>query len=171
MDKEVLDLLNEQIWMENHSSSCYLDLAIEFAEKGFNGMSQFFFNQAEEERQHMLKLINYVLERDEKPIIPQYNYLEPNEETFDVLFHFECALKQEKKVSEQVSKVVYASRSHSDIMTDNFMQWYVNEQREEEAKFKDILDKLKMVGDNGLGIYEIDKELGSIENESTTTEP
>jgi ferritin len=56
-------------------------------------------------------------------------------------------------------------------MTDNFMQWYVNEQREEEAKFKDILDKLKMVGDNGLGIYEIDKELGSIQNESTTTEP
>ena len=171
MDKEVLDLLNEQIWLENHSSCFYLDLAIEFAEKGFNGMSQFFFLQAEEERQHMLKLIHYVLERDGKPEIPQYNYMEPSEETFDVLFHFECALNQEVKVSEQVSKVVYKSREVSDIMTDNFMQWFVNEQREEESKFKDIIDKLKMVGDNGLGIYEIDKELGSIQNESTTTEP
>ena len=162
MNKEVLELLNEQIWLENHSSCFYLDLAIEFADKGFNGMSKYFFAQSEEERQHMLKLIDYVLERDGKPIIPQYNYMEPSEETFDVLFHFECALSQEKKVSELVGKVIYSARNHSDIMTDNFMQWFVIEQREEETKFKDILDKLKMVGDNGLAIYEIDKELGSL---------
>jgi len=168
MDKEVLDLINEQIWLENHSSCFYLDLSIEFADNGFNGISTFFLNQSEEEREHMLKLIRYVLERDEKPTLPQYNYTEPSEESFDVLFHFECSLKQEKSVSEQVSKVIYKSRELSDIMTDNFMQWFVNEQREEESKFKDIIDKLKIVGDNGLAIYEIDKELGSLPNESTT---
>lgn len=165
MNKEVLDLLNEQIWLENHSSCFYLDLAIEFSDKGFNGISKFFLNQSEEERQHMIMLINYVLERDEKPIVPQYNYVEPNEESFDVLFHFECSLDQEIKVSNQVAKVVYKSREVSDIITDNFMQWFVNEQREEEAKFKDIIDKLKMVGDNGLAIYEIDKELGLLPKE------
>ena len=52
-------------------------------------------------------------------------------------------------------------------MTDNYMQWFVNEQREEETKFKDIIDKLKMVGDSGLAIYEIDKEIGSLPNETT----
>ena len=71
MNEVVLELINEQIWLENHSSCFYLNLAIEFGNRGFNGISTFFFNQAEEERQHMLKLMNYVLERDEKPQIPQ----------------------------------------------------------------------------------------------------
>ena len=114
----------------------------------------------------MLKLINYVLESDEVPTIPQYNYLESFTEDFDVLLHFENALLQEKQVTDVVSKVVYAARKAEDITTDNFMQWFVNEQREEETKFKDIIDKLKMVGESGLAIYEIDKELGSLPNET-----
>ena len=166
MNKKVLELINEQIWTENHSSFFYLNLAKEFASRGFNGISTFFFNQSEEERSHMLKLINYVLERDEVPTIPQYNYLESFTEDFDVLLHFENALLQEKQVTDVVSKVVYASRKAEDITTDNFMQWFVNEQREEETKFKDIIDKLKMVGESGLAIYEIDKELGSLPNET-----
>ena len=160
MNKEVLELLNEQIWLENHSSNYYLNLAIDFESQGLKGMSTFFFNQSEEETTHKLKLIHYILERGGKPILPKYNYTEPYEEVFDVLFHFDNSLVQEKKISDQVSKVIYKCREVQDIMTDNFMQWYVTEQMEEENKFNDILDKLKMVGDNGLGIYEIDKELG-----------
>lgn len=170
LNKEIISLLNEQIWLENHSSCFYLDLAIEFGDKGFNGISKFFFKQSEEERLHMLKLIHYMLEKECKPTIPQYNYMEPNEEPFDVLFHFECALEQERKISEQIFKVINHSRKISDYTTDNFMTWFVNEQREEESKFRDIIDKLKMVGNNSLGIYEIDKELGSLQND-TTTEP
>ena len=84
MNEVVLELINEQIWLENHSSCFYLNLAIEFGNRGFNGISTFFFNQAEEERQHMLKLMNYVLERDEKPQIPQYNYMEKFDDGFDL---------------------------------------------------------------------------------------
>ena len=167
MNEVVLDLINEQIWMENHSSCFYLNLAIEFGNRGFNGISTFFFNQAEEEREHMLKLMNYVLERDEKPQIPQYNFMEKFDDDFDLLLHFSNSLHQEKQVSEIVGKIVYAAREVNDVMTDNYMQWFVNEQREEETKFKDIIDKLKMVGDSGLAIYEIDKELGSLPNETT----
>ena len=83
MNKKVLELINEQIWTENHSSFFYLNLAKEFASRGFSGISTFFFNQSEEERSHMLKLINYVLESDEVPTIPQYNYLESFTEDFD----------------------------------------------------------------------------------------
>jgi len=167
MNEVVLELINEQIWLENHSSCFYLNLAIEFGNRGFNGISTFFFNQAEEEREHMLKLMNYVLERDEKPQIPQYNYMEKFDDGFDLLLHFSNSLHQEKQVSGIVGKIVYAAREVNDVMTDNYMQWFVNEQREEETKFKDIIDKLKMVGDSGLAIYEIDKELGSLPNETT----
>lgn len=169
MNEVVLELINEQIWLENHSSCFYLNLAIEFGDRGFNGISKFFFNQAEEEREHMLKLMNYVLERDEKPQIPQYNYMEKFDDGFDLLLHFSNSLQQEKEVSKVVGKIVYAAREINDVMTDNYMQWFVNEQREEETKFKDIIDKLKMVGDSGLAIYEIDKELGSLPNETTET--
>jgi len=166
MNKEVLELLNEQIWLENHSSNYYLNLAIEFETQGFKGLSTFFFNQSDEETTHKLKLIHYIIERGSKPILPRYNYIEPYEETFDVLFHFSNSLVQEKKISNHVSKVIYKCREVQDIMTDNFMQWYVTEQKEEENKFNDILDKLKLVGDSGLGIYEIDKELGLLPNDS-----
>ena len=114
----------------------------------------------------MLKLIDYVLDSDEKPTIPQYNYLESFNEDFDVLLHFQNSLSQEKEVTNVVSKIVYAARKAEDITTYNFMQWFVSEQREEETKFKDIIDKLKMVGESGLAIYEIDKELGSLPNET-----
>ena len=167
MNEVVLDLINEQIWLENHSSCFYLNLAIEFGDRGFNGISKYFFNQSEEEREHMLKLMDYVLERDEKPKIPQYNYTEGFDDGFDLLLHFSNSLQQEKEVSKIVGKIVYAAREVNDVMTDNYMQWFVNEQREEEAKFKDIIDKLKMVGDSGLAIYEIDKELGLLSNETT----
>jgi ferritin len=167
MNEVVLDLINEQIWLENHSSCFYLNLAIEFGDRGFNGISKYFFNQSEEEREHMLKLMDYVLERDEKPKIPQYNYTEGFDDGFDLLLHFSNSLQQEKEVSKVVGKIVYAAREVNDVMTDNYMQWFVNEQREEEAKFKDIIDKLKMVGDSGLAIYEIDKELGLLSNETT----
>jgi ferritin len=167
MNEVVLDLINEQIWLENHSSCFYLNLAIEFGDRGFNGISKYFFNQSEEEREHMLKLMDYVLERDEKPKIPQYNYTEGFDDGFDLLLHFSNSLQQEKEVSKVVGKIVYAAREVNDVMTDNYMQWFVNEQREEEAKFKDIIDKLKMVGDSGLAIYEIDKELGLMSNETT----
>ena len=166
MNKKVLELLNEQIWLENHSSNYYLNLAIEFETQGFKGLSTFFFNQSDEETTHKLKLIHYIIERGSKPILPRYNYIEPYEETFDVLFHFSNSLVQEKKISNHVSKVIYKCREVQDIMTDNFMQWYVTEQMEEENKFNDILDKLKLVGDSGLGIYEIDKELGLLPNDS-----
>ena len=111
--------------------------------------------------------MNYVLERDEKPQIPQYNYMEKFDDGFDLLLHFSNSLHQEKEVSKIVGKIVYAAREVNDVMTDNYMQWFVNEQREEETKFKDIIDKLKMVGDSGLAIYEIDKEIGSLPNETT----
>ena len=168
MNKEVLELLNEQIWLENHSSNYYLNLAIEFETQGFKGLSTFFFNQSDEETTHKLKLIHYIIERGSKPILPRYNYIEPYEETFDVLFHFSNSLVQEKKISNHVSKVIYKCREVQDIMTDNFMQWYVTEQLEEEAVAKTLLDKLTIIGDDKSGHYLFDRDINSIVSSAST---
>ena len=79
LNKEILKLINEQIWLENNTSFYYLKLSIDFSSKGFNGISNFFLNQSNEEREHMLKLITYVMEKDSIPNIPQYNFMEEDE--------------------------------------------------------------------------------------------
>ena len=76
LSKEIINLINEQIWLENNASFYYLHLSNEFNKNGFGGMSTFFLQQSNEEREHMLKLIDYLLEEDCNPILPNYNFLE-----------------------------------------------------------------------------------------------
>lgn len=159
LDKEIISLLNEQIWLENNASFFYLDLAIKFNTEGFNGISQFFINQSHEERTHMLLIIDYLLEKDIAPALPQYNFMEDNEEEFNILSHFENSLSNERHVTEAINKIVSKCKEKGDYTTENFMQWFVIEQREEENKFKDIIDDLKIIGDDRVGLYEINKSL------------
>ena len=79
MEERVLNLLNEQIWFENRASHYYLNLSVLCESKGFKGISKFFREQANEEREHMLKICDYILERDRKPIIPSNTFLDDSE--------------------------------------------------------------------------------------------
>ena len=156
---EVLNLINEQLWLENHASFYYLKLSIDFNEKGFNGISNFFLTQSTEERNHMLKLMAYVMEKECTPTLPQYNFMEEDENEFSVLSHFENSLYNEREVTNSIHKIVAKCKEVGDYTTENFMQWFVTEQREEENKFKEIIDNLKIIGDDGVGLYEINKNL------------
>jgi len=161
LNKEILKLINEQIWLENNASFYYLKLSIDFNDKGFNGISNFFLNQSNEEREHMLKLITYILEKDATPILPQYNFMEDDTPNFNVLSHFEDSLHNEQEVTNSINKLISKCKEVGDYTTENFLQWFVTEQREEENKFKDIINNLKIIGDDGLGLYEINKELSN----------
>ena len=160
LNKEIINLINEQIWLENHASFYYLDLSIKFNLEGFGGMGKFFGQQSQEERVHMLKLIDYLLEKDGVPTLPNYNFMEENEEKFNILLHFENSLLNERKVTNSINKIVSKCKEVGDYTTENFIQWFVTEQREEENKFKEIIDNLKIIGSDGSGLYEINKELG-----------
>jgi ferritin len=159
LNKKVLSLINDQIWLENNASFYYLKLSIEFNDAGFGGISQFFLNQSNEERKHMIKLIMYVMEKDSCPSLPQYNFMEEKENNFNVLSHFETSLFNEREVTNSINKIISKCKEVGDYTTENFLQWFINEQREEENKFKEIIDNLKIIGDDGLGLYEINKEL------------
>ena len=108
----------------------------------------------------MLLLVDYLLEKDALPTLPQYNFMEDKDDTFDVLLHFKNSLENERLVTESINKIVAKCKEVGDYTTENFMQWFVTEQREEEAKFKNIIDDLTIVGNDGVGLYKINKELG-----------
>ena len=164
LNKKIIDLINEQIWLENNASFYYLYLSNQFSLNGFGGISDFFKEQSTEEREHMLKLIDYLLDEDATPQIPNYNFMEDMDEDFNVLTHFENSLINEKRVSESIHQIVNECKEIGDIKTENFMQWFVIEQREEENKFKDIIDDLKIIGDDRGGLYQINKELGQLKD-------
>lgn len=159
MNEEVLSLLNEQIWLENTASYFYLNLSKKFSENNYYGISKFFLNQSNEEREHMIKLFEYVLEQESNPIVPNYNFMDEGELEFNILHLFQMTLSNERKVTNSINKIISKCKEVGDYTTENFLQWFVNEQREEENKFKEIIDNLKIVGDNKVGLYEINKSL------------
>jgi ferritin len=161
MNKEVLSLLNEQIWVENGASFFYLKLSKLFNENNYFGITNFFVEQSNEERIHMMKIFSYVLEQEGEPVIPQYNLIEESELEFNILNLFELSLSNEKKVTNSLNKIISKCREVGDYTTENFLQWFVIEQREEENKFKEIIDNLRIIGDNSVGLYELNKFLGT----------
>ena len=95
LNKEVIELLNGQIWLENRASFYYLRLSAEFNKNGYFGISKFFLNQSNEEREHMIKIFEYLKEQECEPIIPNYNFLEEDEGKFDIPISFKStALKK-----------------------------------------------------------------------------
>ena len=160
LNKEVIELLNNQIWLENKASFFYLRLSVEFNKNGYFGISKFFLNQSNEEREHMIMVFEYLKEQESEPKIPKYNFLEEYEGEFNILSLFEDSLIGEREVTKSINKILSKCKDVGDYTTENFLQWFVTEQREEENKFKEIIDNLKIIGNNTLGLYEMNKVLG-----------
>ena len=120
-------------------------------------MTNFFYQQSDEERVHMLKLIRYVNERGGFALVPA---LPQPVITFQSLKRvFEDFLRHEIAVSESINELVGLTLQHRDFATHNFLQWYVSEQLEEEALARTLNDKLELVGDDKSGIYLFDKDI------------
>jgi ferritin len=157
INKKIEKALNEQVAMECFSSAQYLAMAAWLENKGFEGTGSFLYNQSDEERTHMLKLFHYILDAGGKGVSPGIK--EPKSDFKNLHEVFENIYIQEQKVSQSINHLVNLSHEEKDHTTHNFLQWYVAEQLEEEALFRSILDKLKMIGDNGGALYVFDKDM------------
>lgn len=158
LSKTIQEALNKQVAMEAASSQAYLAMA-SWAEiqAGLDGVTEFFYQQADEERIHMLKLIRYINERGGFAVVPA---LEQPIITFQSLQRvFEEFLKHEVQVSESINSLVGLSFEERDFATHNFLQWYVSEQIEEENLARTLNDKLELVGDDKSGIYLFDRDI------------
>ena len=161
LNKEIISLLNNQIWLENMSSYYYLKLSVLCNENGFSGVSKFFVDQSNEEREHMMKIFNYMLEQDVEPVVPSYNYIEEDEDlkNFNLLYIFENSLVNEKEITNSINELVIKCKETGDSRTENFLTWFVEEQNEEEQKFKDLIDDLKIIDGDKFGLYNFNKLL------------
>ena len=161
LNKEIISLLNNQIWLENMSSYYYLKLSVLCNENGFSGVSKFFVDQSNEEREHMMKIFNYMLEQDVEPVVPSYNYIEEDEDlkNFNLLNIFENSLVNEKEITNSINELVIKCKETGDSRTENFLTWFVEEQNEEEQKFKGLIDDLKIIDGDKFGLYNFNKTL------------
>ena len=153
-------VLNEQICMEANASMKYLAMATWAEINGFEGVSGFFYNQSDEERVHMLKLVKFVNERGGTAVIPALEA--PKSEYTDLQDLFSTFLKSEEAVTENIHKIVFQSLEEKNYTVHNFMQWYVAEQAEEEALARTILDKFKIIGNDTGGLYLFDRDIQTI---------
>ena len=154
LPKKVEKILNDQIQKEDYSSQLYLSMASWAENKGFEGVSNWLYAQAEEERLHMLKFVKYVNDRDGVAVIPGLDT--PPADFGDVFEMFDKVLAHEKFISGSINEIVAACISENDFTTQNWIQWFVTEQIEEEASVKTIIDKLTLLGKNNLYMFDRD---------------
>jgi len=155
----IQEKLQNQIQKEASSSHLYLAMACWADVKGFSGVAKFLYDQSDEERMHMLKLVKFINERGGHATVPA---LESPKKEFDSLMAvFKSILEHEIKVTESINDIITACLKENDHSTNNFMQWYVTEQLEEEQMARSIIDKLEMIGSDTSSLYLFDKELGA----------
>lgn len=162
LSKNIEKLLQEQVLKEASSSQVYLSMANWADVKGYNGAAQFLFAHSDEERMHMLKLMKFLNERGSQATVPA---LKAPEKDFKSLMEvFKSILTHEIEVTKSINNIITACLKENDHLTNNFMQWYISEQMEEESLARDIIDKLEMIGSDKSSLYLFDRELGSSMN-------
>ncbi|MEM9983293.1 MAG: ferritin, partial [Bacteroidota bacterium] len=126
LKEEVEHILNEQVKLEALSSSRYLAMAAWCDRNGFDNSASFFYEQAEEERAHMLKFFKYIADMGGRAISPEVTNIKLEFDSFREVF--ELALEHEVQVSQAIHRIVDACRKHQDYTTENFLQWFLAEQ-------------------------------------------
>ena len=154
MNKNIEKIINRQIDREAYSSQLYLAMASWSEAAGYEGISQWFYIQADEERLHMLKFIHYVNERGGNAVVPAIKL--PPAKFKDVSDAFAQTLKHEEFITASINELVSVCINTGDFTTQNFLQWFVAEQIQEEKSARAIIDKLKLVGLQNLYLFDKD---------------
>ncbi len=157
----VQSALNQQINMELQAHYTYLAAADYFEGLGLKGFSQWICNHAEEEMAHAMKIYHFIHSRRGRVElfsvpVPEGGFGSPQEVMEGVLRH-------EQKVTASIDRLVKLARLEGDYATDSFLQWFVDEQVEEEELVDDLVQKLRLIGDFKPGLYLLDRELAGVD--------
>ena len=155
--KKMQQALNKQLNAELYSSYLYLSMSAYFNSINLKGFANWMKVQAQEELSHAMKFYNFILERGGKVILSKID--PPQTEWNSPLAAFEHVYRHEQKVTSLINSLVDLSISESDHATNNFLQWFVTEQVEEEASADEVVKKLKLAGKSAGGLFMIDREL------------
>lgn len=153
--------LNSQIAMETYASSYYLSMASWCETGGYDGSAKLLYAQADEERTHMLKIVRYLNGIGVGASIQSVSAPPASFKGIEEVFR--AALANEQSVTKSFGKMAAMAQKDGDHATFAFLQWFITEQVEEEKLFETILQKFDLLGRDKIGIYEVDKFVGTIQ--------
>jgi ferritin len=159
MNKKVEQAINDQINFELYSAYTYLSMAAYFENQNLPGFANWMRVQFEEEQFHAMKMFNFINERGGRVILTKIDG--PSTDWANIVGVFEETLAHEQTVTQRINNLVNLAMDERDHASYNFLQWYIDEQVEEEANVEGILNQLKMLDGKGHGILMLDRELGA----------
>jgi ferritin len=157
LNKELVTLLNNQVNMEWYSAYIYLDIYSYYTDQNLNGFGNWYYVQTQEERDHALLFMKYLMNNNERVILKDVKA--PN-----ILFHdfrepASAAFEHEKKVTESINSIYAVAYEQKDFRTMQFLDWFIKEQGEEEKNTEDIIKRYDLFGMDAKGLYLLDTEL------------
>ncbi len=167
LKKKIEVALNNQLNNEFYSAYLYISMAGYFEHMSLAGFSNWMKVQYQEENSHTMKFFRYINERGGKVVlkgvkVPPSSWKSP-------LNVFELTLKHEEEVTENINELLDISMKEKDHATTNFLQWYIEEQVEEEANVSNIIAQLKMIKGSNESLFLLDKDLAQRTFIDTTT--
>lgn len=152
------DRINLQINRELFSEYLYLSMAAYLDDINLPGFANFFKVQVQEERFHAMKFFDYLNERGGRVILDKIE--QPQIEFNSVIEIFELSYKHEQFVSNSINELMELAIKENDHAAKSFLNWFVDEQVEEEASMEGILKQLQLINGKGQGLLMLDRELG-----------
>ncbi|MDR0511598.1 MAG: ferritin [Treponema sp.] len=159
ISEKLLKVLSDQVNAEYYSAYLYLTMSASADQMGLKGTAKWMFTQAQEEMAHGTRIYQYVLERGASPAFAAIDL--PPTSYADINAIFKATLAHEQKVTQTINSIATLAMQESDHACYQFILWFVNEQVEEEASASEILDKLKLIGDNKSMLLALDNALGT----------
>lgn len=159
LNKELVSLINDQINMEWYSAYIYLDMYSYYTNQNLNGFGNWFNVQTQEERDHAMLFIKYLLNNSEEIMLqdvkaPDFAYKNFREPAV-------AAFEHEQKVTASINNIYAMAYTLKDFRTMQFLDWFVREQGEEEKNTEDIIKKYDLFGTDPKGLYLLDTELAT----------
>lgn len=159
ISKNMQEALNAQINAELWSAYLYLSMSMDADDKGLKGSAHWFAHQFKEEQEHARKLAGYLQSQNAKVVLAPIAAVQT--EWPSVTAMFEDTLAHEQKVTAMIHELCKLAAAEQDFATANMLQWFVNEQVEEEDAAREIVDAFRMVEGEKVGVYMLDQKLGA----------
>lgn len=156
LQESVLDILNKQMGVEAHSSALYLSMSAWCYAQGLRGCGEFFRKQSDEEREHMMKIFHYITHAGALAVSPEVPKVEGSFD--DLRSVLVKALDQEIQITENFNKMTEHCQKVRDFQTARFLQWYLDEQLEEERQARRCIEIFDLMNAKD-ALYDIDREI------------
>lgn len=157
LSEKLQDAINDQLNFEFYSGYIYLAMSAWLSSKNLNGMANWMQVQYQEEQIHAMKFFDFIGDRDGQIKLKAID--QPQAEWKSVLDVFEAAYKHEQIVTGRISDLVELALNERDHVTNSLLQWFINEQIEEEASVRDMADQIRMAGNSSESIFMLDREM------------